>query len=178
MESFRALLQARWLDDFTLQEVAEGAGVTQQTVIRKFGGKAGLLLALGEQLGREAYSRRAESAENLDAVVGSLVDDYETLGDFVMRLLAQEGRFPSLTPFLDVGRRGHRTWVAQVFASQLAPLQPADREAAIDALVAATDLYLWQLLRRDLGYELARVRAAVRRLVGGILDALASEARG
>jgi len=178
LQSFRNLLEERWLDEFTLQDVAQGAGVTQQTVIRKFGGKEGLLQALVEQIAREVTGRLGAPVGDPDLALDHLLKDYDQVGDFVMRLLSQEQRFPVLKTFLDSGRRYHRAWVAEVFAPVLQPLKPAPREEALDALVAATDLYIWQLLRRDLGYERARMLGVMRRLVTGILSGLKSEIRG
>jgi AcrR family transcriptional regulator len=169
LRSFRALLEERWLDELTLQDVAEGAGVTQQTVIRKFGGKEGLLEALVEQVKTEIILRRKASAGAVDEALDELLEDYEAVGDFIMRLLSQEGRFPVLAPFLEIGRRAHRAWAAGVFAPWLKSFKANEREETLDALVCATDLYLWHLLRRDLGHERAHVRAVLQRLVTGLL---------
>ena len=38
----------------------------------------------------------------------------------LMHMLAQEHRFPALSELLDLGRRGHRTWVRWAFSPQLA----------------------------------------------------------
>ena len=173
---FRELLAARWFDEFTLQDVASGAGVTQQTVIRKFGGKEGLLAALVEQIGSVMIERRDVAAGAIDTALDVLIDSYEADGPLVMRLLTQEQRFPMLSQFLNIGRREHRKWVACVFAPWLDCLSGAEHTLALDALVAACDLYLWQLLRRDLGYSRARTLTVMRRLVTGILDGTEPEA--
>lgn len=172
LASFRELVAARWLDEFTLQDVAESAGVTPQTVIRKFGGKEGLLGALVEHIGPVMIERRDVSPGAIDAALDVLIDSYEADGRLVMRLLTQEQRFPMLSRFLDIGRGEHRKWASGVFAPWLDRLGDAERNIGLDALVAACDLYLWQLLRRDLGYSRARTIAVMRRLVMGILDGI------
>jgi len=175
LNSFHALLAGRWLDQFTLQDVARGAGVTQQTVIRKFGGKEGLLEALVLELRPQVVARRAVAPGDIARAIDVLMEDYDADGAFFMRLLSQEERFPVLRRFLDIGRREHRAWVERIFAPWLTRLKPAARNETLDALVAAMDLYVWQLLRRDLGFEPVRARAAMRRLVTGVLDGLGTQ---
>jgi hypothetical protein len=49
----------------------------------------------------------------------------------------------------------HREWVETTFGPQLDAVPVADREAVVDLLAAATDVYVWKLLRRD--RELSRL---------------------
>src|SRR5690349_1322156 len=145
-DAFIAFMQERWLDEITLEEVARAAGVTVQTVIRRFGGKAGLIEAAAHQLGAEILDRRAVPPGAVDRAVAALIGDYELTGDLLIRLLADEPRHPMLTPLLDHGRAGHRGWVADVFAPWLDSLPPEARERRLSALVVATDVYGWKLL--------------------------------
>jgi AcrR family transcriptional regulator len=167
---FQKLLSENWADDVTLAAVAEGAGVTQQTVIRKFGGKEGLLRALAEKVKSEVLLRRTVAPGALADAIAVLVEDYEIVGNLVMRLLAQEARDPMLTRFLEVGRRAHRKWIAQVFAPALALRPEPERALILDGLVVASDLYVWKLLRRDFGYAPAHVGKVMQSLAAGVLS--------
>jgi AcrR family transcriptional regulator len=159
----------RWFDEITLDDVARDAEVTVQTVIRRFRNKQGLLEAAAHQLGSEILARRVSAPGDVRAAVEALVNDYEITGDLVFRLLAQEARQPALTTLLSYGRGKHRAWVAEVFAHWLAPLQPRQREVTLSALVAAFDVYVWKLLRRDLGHSVADVATIMHDLATGLL---------
>jgi AcrR family transcriptional regulator len=171
VEAFREAVVQRWFDEVRLEDVARGAGVTVQTVIRRFGGKEGLIAAMVDMLGADVQERRAIEPGNLDAAVVVLMEDYEAVGDFLWRILAQEDRFPALTVALDIGRAGHRDWLSRIFAPFLDRFTGAARATALDALVAATDLYVWKLLRRDLGLTAEATAGAMRRLIDGALGA-------
>src|SRR6476646_2937150 len=69
-------------DEFTLQDVADRAGVSLSTVMRRFGSKEGLAEAVlssdrvGTQRGRDAVA-----AGDVDAALRMIVADYEGNGD-------------------------------------------------------------------------------------------------
>jgi AcrR family transcriptional regulator len=167
---FVEAMRDRWLEDITLDQVAEAAGVTVQTVIRRFGGKEGLLRAARDHIGGEVLAVREAPVGDLERAVANVCADYESTGDMIGRLLAQEKRFPDLKPFLDFGRNGHRAWVSEVAAPWLEGLDRKAREAALDSLVAALDVYVWQLLRRDLGRSAEATRKTMLRLARGVVD--------
>ena len=68
----------------------------------------------------------------------------------VIRLLAEEERFPAVREMADSGRDWHRGWVERTFVPLYADLRGAARERRIVSLVVATDLQVWKLLRRDM----------------------------
>ncbi len=171
VEAFLALARDGWLDDITLDAVARDAGATVQTVIRRFGGKDGLIGAAADLLDREIAARRDVPPGAVEQALAALVADYELTGDLIIRLLAQEPRHPALRTVLDRGRAGHRAWLVEVFAARLAGLTPPARERRLDALVVATDVYAWKLLRRDMGHAPAEVAALMGELVAGLLPA-------
>ncbi len=169
---FREALSSRSMDEITLDDVATAAGTTRQTVIRLFGGKQGLLTALAETMKNEIEMHRSvPSGASPRVVAHALLKDYEESGDMVIRLLAQEERHPVLTPFLNLGRKWHRHWISQVFATSLGGLKRHEREQRVTQLVAVTDVYVWKLLRRDLCHSAAEVEA----LIGGMLKILLEE---
>jgi AcrR family transcriptional regulator len=167
--AFLRQAQEGWIDEITLDEVAREAEVTVQTVIRRFGGKEGLLIAAHQQLSAEVLPRRSAPSGDIKAGVKALVGDYEAIGDIFIRLLAQEPRYPLLSKLLGRGRAEHRQWVAGLFAPWLKPLSPARRERLLAALIAVCDIYTWKLLRRDLKHEPAAVAAIMQDLATGLV---------
>ena len=152
----------RWFDEVTLAGVAEQAGVSTQTVVNHFGSKEGLLEATVARIGPER-ARRSADGDPVERVVA----DYEHGGDATIRMLALEERVPALAAFLAAGRAGHRAWVQEAFADRL-PAGGPEREQAIAVHVAATDIYVWKLLRRDMGMSREDTIEAMRRLVDGL----------
>jgi AcrR family transcriptional regulator len=150
-----------WYDEVTIAAVAERAGVSGQTVINHFGGKEQLAAAAYDRQSEQVVTRRyAPRAGDVPALVEAVVDDYETTGDGVIRLLALEERVPSLRPLLAKGREGHRRWVEEMFGEpELVP-----------ELVVATDSYTWKLLRRDQGLSRDETLAAMLGIVQALLE--------
>jgi AcrR family transcriptional regulator len=168
LDAFIALARERWLDEVTLDEVARDAGVTVQTVIRRFGGKDGLLDAAAERMGRQIQAVRETAPGRIAEGIAALLRDYEETGDMVVRLLAQELRYPALRPLMDRGRAWHKEWLEGLFAPFLEPLGQADRERRVAQLVIMTDVYAWQLLRRDQGRSTAEAREIIEEGVRAI----------
>jgi AcrR family transcriptional regulator len=172
VEAFSARLREHWFDEIRLEDVARDGGVTVQTLIRRFGGKEGLLDAAQAQLGEEIRTRRAQGPAPRPGAAGAiaaLAADYEEVGDLVLRMLAQEGRHPAIRKMTDFGRAGHRQWVAESFAPWLDLLAGETRRRALDALVVACDVYVWKLLRRDMGRPLAEYRAQIGAMAAAAL---------
>ena len=106
-----------------MRRVAAKANVSLSTVVRHFGTKDALLAALVGQGGEDEERdelRRSMEPGDVAAAVRVVVGDYEEAGQQLMHMLAQEHRFPALSELLDLGRRGHRTWVRWAFSPQLA----------------------------------------------------------
>lgn len=170
--AFAEALARRWLDEITLDELATAAGTTRQTVIRLFGGKEGLLDAVVDWMRKGVLIRRTLlPGPAAIAVARAVGADYETSGDMIIRLLAQEGRHPGLSTLLNLGRRHHRDWIGEVFAGPIASCPPAEREALTDRLVIVTDAYSWKLLRRDAGRSRTETEAAIAALIAAVLAA-------
>jgi AcrR family transcriptional regulator len=167
VETTETLLAGGPVAGVTLQAIAEGAGVSMQTVLRHHGSRDGCIEAVERRvLARIAAQRGHVPGGDVEAGLTALLDHYEAEGRLVLNLLSQETTDPFARGAVQTGRSYHRTWVERVFGSHL---RPGDREA-VDALVAATDLYLWKLLRIDLGRSREEVFAVIRRLVLSILE--------
>lgn len=156
--------------DITLEGVAAAAGVSVRTVLRVFGTKEGLVLAAIDTVRDDASRPAAEPPESVEAAVRLVFDDYERIGDRVVRVLAQEHRVAGFAAVAAEGRQRHREWLVAAFSRELATVRGRERARRVDALVVATDVYVWKVLRRDLGRSRAESERIVLRLVRGALD--------
>jgi AcrR family transcriptional regulator len=156
-------------EDITLAAIAEAAGVSHQTVLNHFESKERVGAAAAEVLDREtrAVRERARPGDHAGAIA-ILVGEYERFGDAAARWAATSERLGSLAPTLDAARAGHQAWLERIFSGRL-PKTPARRHRAVHALHAATDVYTWKLLRRDLRLSRAETEAIMLDLVAGIL---------
>lgn len=163
---------ARPLVQLTLQAVAERAGVAVQTVLRQFGSREGLIAAAIEHEQSQVRDDRVADPDDPAASLRSLLAEYERLGDGMIRILGQEEWETAAAAITVPGRALHRDWVTRAFAPDIAGA--ADPAAATDLLVAATDLYVWKLFRRDRGLGRDATAARVRALVDAVLASLSS----
>lgn len=170
VEVFLDRLLNLWYDEITLQDVASQAGVTVQTILRRFDGKEALLGEAVKLLGEQINRRRSAPGGDLEQLVRHLVQDYESVGDAVIRLLAMELRYPALEPVLAHGRREHRRWVGHIFQDALARLPQTHRALALEALIVQTDVYTWKLLRRDMGHSVEHTQTQMVRLLRAVLQ--------
>lgn len=178
LDAFAARLRVDWFDQITLDQVARDAEVTVPTIIRRFGTKEGLLEAAWDRMGEQIRKRRTVHVGDPSAAVRAVVRDYEVVGDLIVRALAQEERYPAFRAVNDQGRAHHRSWVEACFAPWLEGLGSAERRRRLDSLIAATDLYLWKLVRRDMGRSRAHVQALMLELIEGVIGKASGEANG
>ena len=152
--------------DLPLDVVAARAGVTVQTVIRRFGGREGLFAAALERESRRVRDQRDTApVGDVAAAVRVLLDHYEEYGDKVLTLLALENRSPAAAEVVRQGRLLHRSWCERVFAPALAGLADGPRARRLAQLVAVADVHTWRLLRRDAGLSRDDVELALRELL-------------
>jgi AcrR family transcriptional regulator len=169
VEAFRHRLARLWFDEIRLEDVAADADVAVQTIIRRFGGKDGLLEAAADSMAVEIMDTRGVPVGDPAAAIRSVIDDYEITGDLILRVLAQEARHAPLHRLAEKGRTEHRAWVAAVFAPWLETLDTEAARQRLDALVVATDLYIWKLVRRDMDRPAAELAALMARLIEAAL---------
>jgi AcrR family transcriptional regulator len=154
-------------DRLTLDEVAECADVTVQTILRIFKNKENLLV---EAMSTSAFPQRLiEPRGDVGAAVTAIVDLYETTGEAMLRRLAHEERFAALKAGVELGRRRHREWARIVFAPQLKRFRGAAREILFKGLLVATDIYTWKILRQDEGLSRRDAEAVIRRMIEGLV---------
>jgi AcrR family transcriptional regulator len=178
VEATLKLALERDFEGITLIAIAEAAGVSHQTVLNHFESKENVLAAAAELLSRQTRSAREKATPGDHAgAVSILVGEYERFGDPGARWAMESDRLGSLAPMLDEARAGHQTWLKHTFADQL-PQAPIARRRAIHALHAATDVYTWKLLRRDLRLTRAETERIMLDLINGILDDSTAARRG
>jgi AcrR family transcriptional regulator len=156
-------------EDVTLAEIARQAGVSHQTVLNHFSSKEGVALAVADVISAETKAvRYTATPGDVTSAVAVLVSEYERFGDANARWAATAERLGSVAAALDVGRKSHRAWLVDMFGATL-PSSRRLRDRAVNALHAATDVYTWKLLRRDLGLSRVETERTIAQLVEGVL---------
>jgi AcrR family transcriptional regulator len=162
--------RARRVADITLDDIARESGLTVRSVLRRFGSRDSVFEAAFIRVKDElARLRVATPPGDVDAAIGSLMDQYELIGTFNIRALREEEDMPLVHRVLDDARGFHRDWLRWIFGPHLTRLTPAERGRRFTALYAATDIYLWKLLRRDLKCDRRSTVETMTRLVRGVL---------
>ncbi|TDE57700.1 TetR family transcriptional regulator [Nonomuraea mesophila] len=167
MQAAATLWMRHWYDDVTLQDVADEADVSVQTIVNRFGGKEGLADAVADWVAAQTMISRQAPIGDVDAIVAVLFADYEGRGEGNVLWIAQMDRIPMAGRVAAHARDQHRAWLEQVFADRLPASGPA-REHALNLHHAATDVYLWKLWRRDLGLSREDAERAMRDLLTSI----------
>ena len=166
LEATIELHSERFFDQVSLEDIAERAGVTVRTVIRRFGSKERLIKAAAEEGERRVTHQRYQAPiGDIEGAINNLMDHYEEWGDTVLRLLAQEERVPAFRSLTDAGRAFHYEWVERTFAPLLAEHTGEKRRRLLAKLIAVCDVYFWKLLRRDLGLSREQTELAIRETI-------------
>ena len=170
LDATKALFAELSYEALTLQAVAQRAGVTLQTVLRRFGSKEALFAAAARAGRAEVVAQRFEApAGDIRGVVKNLFDHYEGWGRVAMRMLEQEHRLPAIGTLAQSGRALHAQWVAQALAPQLMEVRgAAARQMRQAQLVALTDVYVWKLLRLDQGLSRRKAEAALVEMIDAL----------
>jgi AcrR family transcriptional regulator len=163
-----SLAARRLLAEISLDDIATEAGVSVQTLLRRFGSRAGLIEAAAAHASAEVGEERRAPVGDIDTAVEVLVEHYELRGDAVILLLAQEQSDPQVRRITDNGRRLHREWVETVFAPYLLDAGRG-RDELTDLLAVATDVYSWKQLRRDRDLDQATATQRIHRLVTALI---------
>jgi AcrR family transcriptional regulator len=138
--------------ELLLDEVAEHAGTTVQTVLRHFGSKAGLLEAAARRgLEKAKTGRDQVPAGDLPAIAAYLGRHYEASGAMVLRMLSVEDKVPQVATIAQHGRDMHRAWVERVLAPLVGSVAGRERRRRVAVLVAVTDVLTWKVLRLEQG---------------------------
>ncbi|MGN6161342.1 MAG: TetR/AcrR family transcriptional regulator [Marmoricola sp.] len=159
------------LADIPLERIATEAGVTVKTLLRHFGSRAELFEAASREARARIGQQRSLSDGSVEEAMRVLLDHYEEDGDVALLFLSQERDDPIAAEITSKGRKLHRAWVSDAFADHLHSRPTSEsREAVLDLLVVATDVYTWKLLRRDRRLSRARTEERMTTLVRAVLD--------
>ena len=163
-----ALVATGPLSEVTLSSIAEGAGVTVQTVLRHMGSREGCLEAVGRRVAERIAQQRGHTEPgDARAAITELIAHYEAEGRLVLNLLGQEqASDDTAAQTVAEGRAFHRAWVERCFG----PLMAEPTQETVDAVVAATDIYIWKLIRLDLGRSRTATEAVIARLARTALE--------
>ena len=177
VDAAMALFFEHAYEDVTLSGIAKAAGVSHQTVLNHFESKEGVALAVADRAGSETVDARYRAEPgDVAGAVRALVGEYERFGDANVRWAASAERLGSLAAILDTARASHQVWLRHMFGARL-PGDGAARRRAVNALHAATDVFTWKLLRRDLRCARAETERTIVHLVEAILDTTTKEPR-
>jgi AcrR family transcriptional regulator len=161
------LFTDKTFEEVTLDEVAGRAGVTKRTVLRRFESKDRLFVsAMDHAVDEMVRQREAAPVGDVPGAVANVVEHYERWGRNRLRLLSQEDHIKLVAKHVRGGRAYHRAWVEHTFAPQLTGLRGPARKRRVAALVAATDVYTWKLLRLDLGLSRVETERTLVEMIG------------
>jgi AcrR family transcriptional regulator len=162
-----SLAEQRPFAEISLDDVAAGAQVSVQTVLRRFGSRDALFAVALETARANVREERRTPPGDVAAAIRTLLDHYERRGRVALLMLAQEDQDEVARKVTDFGKRLHRDWVRDAFVPLLPG--PVHDEAVLDLLVVATDVYTWKLLRIDRGHSRAATEQRMRHLVEAVL---------
>lgn len=151
-----------------LEDIAADAGVTVQTVLRRFDSKSALLVKTVErELGRIVASRAAISGASTRETIEALADHYETYGALILKMYAEADLAEGLGEIARRGREYHVAWCHSAFAVDPAQgtLDPALRERRRAQIVALCDVRTWSILRLDSGLSANETQLALLELI-------------
>ncbi|MGC9342377.1 MAG: TetR/AcrR family transcriptional regulator [Bacteroidales bacterium] len=170
IRSVLALWKDKPIHEITLESVAEKSGVTIRTILRKFGSRDGLIEAcLGHDASTIIEERINAPIGDIDGILKALISNYEKMGEAGIRTIYLENELKEAKDIGEKGRRVHREWCARVFAPFLPDPGHKEYELRLSAFVTATEIYLWKLLRKDMGYDINKTFEVFKMLVEGLV---------
>jgi AcrR family transcriptional regulator len=158
-------------DQVRLDDIAADAGVTVQTVVRRFGSKHGLLAAtVTRELGRIAAERAAASGADPARILRDLVGYYERQGSLILKVYAEAHQAPGVPELAARGREFHVRWCHRAFSAWLpVDLTAATRRRRLAQVVAVCDATTWRILREDGRLTPAQTEKALLEMVQPLL---------
>lgn len=170
IEAGLTLFDEQWADQITLDQIAGRAGVTVQTILRRFGSKERLANAISQEAFSRAMQQRIEPPMgDLTTIVNGLIAYYEAGGERMLRGLAQETRHPQLHTIIDVARTSHREWLERAFRTHLERRGAAARARLLAQLFTLTGVYTWYQLRHESGLNQEETTHALYEMIDKLL---------
>jgi AcrR family transcriptional regulator len=166
VEAAKELLMSKVIAEITLADIAARAGVTVQTILRRFGDKDAVFAAALARVFGQVRAQRGQAVPGaLDNVVLNLVEHYEEWGRLMIKMLAEETTMPAIYNLVQEGKAYHRRWCEAVFADALTTLSPAERDRRLAAFVALCDLRTWEVLRITSGLSREQTQMALQEML-------------
>lgn len=158
-------------DRIRLEDVASDAGVTVQTVMRRFGSKSELMCAVvARELGRIVAARDAIVDATPVETVAALADHYEAYGSLIIKMYAEAGLVDGLPEIAARGRAYHVEWCRQAFSRSMQPYaDDARTERRLAQVVAACDARTWHILRIDCALSADQTKTALQEMLSPLL---------
>jgi AcrR family transcriptional regulator len=164
------LWKERPLNEITLDSIADRSGVAIRTILRKFGSRDGLIQACLSHDASIIIEERAHTpVGDIDGILHTLLSNYEKMGDAGIRTIYMENELKEAKEIGEKGRKVHREWCARVFTPFLPGPDHNEYEIRLTAFITATEIYLWKLLRKDLGYDEEKTFRVFKMLVEGLV---------
>jgi AraC-like DNA-binding protein len=158
------------IHDITLEQVARESNVTVRTIIRKFGTKERLFEAcITEETPAFLKGRQVSTPGDVGEALRNLLNSYEEMGEAGIRTIYAENELEIARKIGELGRKEHRQWCVDVFGPYLPSKNSTSYETKLIAFIAATEIYLWKLMRHDLGLSKAKTYEIFKTLVEGLI---------
>ncbi|GAA1914609.1 hypothetical protein GCM10009775_03990 [Microbacterium aoyamense] len=152
-------------ENVRIEDVAADAGVTGQTLIRRFGSKAALMNAtVARELARVAAAREEAAQASPTDTIHELIHHYERYGALILKTYSEAPLVAGLPALAARGRAFHVDWCRRAFPldPSLSPTEKAVRTAQIIAICDATT---WRILRFDGELDEAQTEQALAALL-------------
>ena len=154
-----------------LEDVAADAGVAVQTVMRRFGNKAGLLVTVVErELSVIAANRAAIAGASPADTISALADHYETYGALILKMYSEASLVEGLDEIAGRGRAYHVAWCRTAFAADLPDdRDDSGRERRMAQIVVVCDARTWSILRLESQLGAAQTKLALSEMLSPLL---------
>ncbi|WP_448005064.1 TetR/AcrR family transcriptional regulator [Agromyces bauzanensis] len=171
VDAMQARLAGTPYERIRLEDIASDAGVTVQTVIRRFGGKPGLMTTTVErELGRITAAREAAAHSSPSETIRALVEHYERYGSLILKTYSEAPLVPGLPEIAARGREYHLDWCRRTFADHVDPSgDDSTRRRRLAQVVAICDATTWRILRFDGGLDTGQTERALVELLAPLL---------
>ena len=173
VDAMLAALRTTPYERVRLEDIASAAGVTVQTVIRRFGSKPALMTTTVErELARIAHRREGALSAAPQETIRALVEHYEEYGVLILKTYSEAPLVPGLGEIAARGRAYHVDWCRRAFAGHLAERgDSADTSRRLAQIVAICDATTWRILRFDGGLGQPETEQAINELLAPVLRA-------
>jgi AcrR family transcriptional regulator len=177
LAALERLVSEEGVHDFSVQQVADAAGISHRTVYRHFPSREALLEGLSERL--TGHFRRELGAGD-GGMPELAAEDMPKVYETSYRVFEKHREAVGALVTLSIGARvtkgqTERTaWMDRIYGSHTRHLAPEDRDAVVALLRGLGSSTLWYHLRRVSAAKPEPLGRAVRWMVGTLLRELAA----